>query len=65
MYVNGDLTAAVGETQVEVRTATPVRLRVADRFTVHEDGRITEQVNYFDPRDLTSPGWQEGADPAG
>lgn len=65
VYVNGDLTAAVGEAQIEVRTAMPVRLRVADRFTVDSDGRITEQVNYFDPRDLTSPGWQQGADPAG
>lgn len=65
VYVDGDLTAAVGEAQVEVRTAPPVRLRVADRFTVDQDGRITEQVNYFDPRDLTSPGWQDAADPAG
>ncbi len=65
VYVNGDLTAAVGEAQIEVRTATPVRLRVADRFTVDENGRITEQVNYFDPRDLTHPGWREAADPAG
>lgn len=63
VYLDDGLTAAVGEAQVEVRTAPPLRLRVADRFTVDDDGRITEQVNYFDPRDLTNPGWQEAAEP--
>jgi hypothetical protein len=32
---------------------------VADRFTVNEAGKIVEQENHFDPRDVTNPGWQE------
>jgi hypothetical protein len=39
----------------------PATLRVADRFTVDEDGRIVEQENHFDPRDVTNPGWQRGS----
>ena len=61
VYVDDGLTAAVGEAEVEVRTDPPVLLRVADRFTVDDAGRIREQVNYFDPRDLTNPGWRNGA----
>jgi hypothetical protein len=34
-------------------------LRVADRFNVNEQGKITEQENHFDPRDVTNPGWAE------
>ncbi len=59
VYLNEALTAAVGEAEVEVRTDPPVLLRVADRFTVNDDGKIVEQVNHFDPRDLTHPGWQQ------
>lgn len=60
IYMNESLTAVVGEAEIEVRTDPPVRLRVADRFTVDDDGKIVEQVNHFDPRDLTNPGWQQG-----
>jgi hypothetical protein len=35
-------------------------LRVADRFTVNGVGKIIEQENRFDPRDVTNPGWQNG-----
>jgi hypothetical protein len=38
----------------------PATLRVADRFNVNEQGKITEQENHFDPRDVTNPGWQDG-----
>lgn len=60
VYMNEALTAVVGEAEIGVRTDPPVRLRVADRFTVDDDGKIVEQVNHFDPRDLTNPGWQQG-----
>ena len=60
IYMNESLTAVVGEAEIELRTDPPVRLRVADRFTVDDDGKIVEQVNHFDPRDLTNPGWQQG-----
>ncbi len=41
-------------TEAEVTLATPnVTLRVADRFTVNENGKITEQENHFDPRAVT------------
>lgn len=53
-YYNDDLTAVVGEAEVEV-TNPKARLRVADRFTVDSAGRIVEQVNHFDPRDVTNP----------
>ena len=44
----------------EVRTVDPpgARLRVADRFTVDAAGRIVEQENHLDPRDVTHPGWR-------
>jgi hypothetical protein len=32
-------------------------LRIIDRFTVDDAGRIIEQENFFDPRDVTHPGW--------
>lgn len=54
LYYNDELTAVIAEAEVEV-TNPPARLRVADRFTVDEDGRIIEQVNHFDPRDVTNP----------
>lgn len=54
LYYNENLTAVTAEAEVEI--ANPqARLRVADRFTVNRAGKITEQVNYFDPRDVTNP----------
>ena len=53
-YYNEDLTAVVAEAEVEI-TNPKARLRVADRFTVNSAGQITEQVNHFDPRDVTNP----------
>lgn len=31
-------------------------LRVVDRFVINEEGKIVEQENFFDPRDVTNPG---------
>jgi hypothetical protein len=58
LYFNDALTAAVGEARLEVLTDPPVFLRVADRFRIDDAGRIVEQTNHFDPRDLTNPGWR-------
>ena len=30
-------------------------LRIIDRFKVNERGQITEQENFFDPREVTNP----------
>jgi hypothetical protein len=35
-------------------------LRIIDRFKVDAMGLIVEQENFFDPRDVTHPGWQGG-----
>jgi hypothetical protein len=59
IYVNDDLTAAVGEAEIDLKLTPPVQLRVADRFKVNDEGEIVDQVNYFDPRDVTNPGWRE------
>lgn len=58
VYFNEDLTAVIGEADIEVLVDPPVHLRVADRFTVDAAGHIIEQENHFDPRDFTNPGWQ-------
>lgn len=58
VYINDSGNGVVTEAEVEVLTDPPVRLKVADRFRVDDSGRIIEQTNYFDPRDLTNPGWR-------
>jgi hypothetical protein len=57
VYFDDALSGAMAEALVEVRTDPPVVLRVADRLTIDEAGRITSQENHFDPRDVTNPGW--------
>jgi hypothetical protein len=58
-YVNDSLTSIVAEAEITITIVDPpVTLRVADRFTVNAAGRIVEQENHFDPRDVTHPGWQ-------
>jgi hypothetical protein len=58
-YTNEALTAII--TEAEITTVQPpATLRVADRFTVNAAGKIIEQENHFDPRDVTNPGWQNG-----
>ena len=58
-YVNESLTSIVAEAEITITIVdSPATLRVADRFTVNGAGRIVEQENHFDPRDVTNPGWQ-------
>ena len=58
-YLNESLTAICTEAVITINVAAPpAALRVADRFTVNAAGKITEQENHFDPRDVTNPGWQ-------
>ena len=60
-YLNESLTAICAEALITLNVLSPpVTLRVADRFTVNAEGKITEQENHFDPRDVTNPGWQNG-----
>jgi hypothetical protein len=56
-YVNDALTAVTCEFTLEV-TNPSTTLRIIDRFIVSADGKILEQSNYFDPRNVTDPGWQ-------
>jgi hypothetical protein len=58
-YINDALTAIITEAEIKISAVNPpVTLRVADRFTVNQEGKIVEQENHFDPRDVTNPGWQ-------
>jgi hypothetical protein len=57
-YVNQTLTAVTVEFHLQVLVSPPVRLHIIDRFMVNEMGQITDQENFFDPRDLTNPGWR-------
>jgi len=56
-FVNHDLTAVAVEFLCHIREPA-CTLRVIDRFKVDETGLIFEQENFFDPRDVTNPGWQ-------
>lgn len=56
-FVNRDLTAVAVEFLCRIRQPA-CTLRVVDWFKVRETGLITEQENFFDPRDVTNPGWQ-------
>ena len=57
-YVNDDLTAVTCEFTLEI-VPLATTLRILDRFRVNADGNILEQSNYFDPRNVTNPGWQQ------
>jgi hypothetical protein len=60
-YMNASMTAICTEANITINAVSPpVTLRVADRFTVSTEGKIIEQENHFDPRDVTNPGWQNG-----
>jgi len=56
-YVNKDSTAVTAEFQCEILNPA-CTLRVIDRFKINERGKIIEQENFFDPRDVTQPGWR-------
>lgn len=57
-YVNQDLSAVTVEFRCRI-DALSSTLRIVDRFQVNADGKITSQENFFDPRDVTNPGWRE------
>ncbi|MBI3303715.1 MAG: ester cyclase [Deltaproteobacteria bacterium] len=59
-YINEDMTAICTEALIST-VSPPATLRVADRFTVNTEGKIIEQENHFDPRDVTNPGWQKSS----
>ncbi len=58
-YINEEMTAICTEALITT-VNPPATLRVADRFTVSAEGKIIEQEDHFDPRDVTNPGWQKG-----
>ncbi len=51
-YLHEDLSGIISEAEITLK-APAVTLRVADRFSVNEAGKITEQENHFDPRPVT------------
>lgn len=56
-YVNDALTAVTCEFTLEIINPSTT-LRIIDRFIVDAEGKILKQSNYFDPRNVTNPGWQ-------
>jgi len=56
-FVNRDLTAVTVEFHCDI-VDPPCTLRILDRFIVNAEGEIVEQENFFDPRNVTNPGWQ-------
>ncbi len=56
-YVNEDLSAVTVELRCNIK-APACTLRIIDRFRINNEGLITSQENFFDPRDITSPGWR-------
>jgi hypothetical protein len=55
-YVNADETAVTAEFHCEIINPA-CTLRLVDRFKINDAGKITEQENFFDPRDVVMPGW--------
>lgn len=56
-FVNRAETAVAVEFLCHIREPA-CTLRIMDRFKVDAAGLIAEQENFFDPRDVTHPGWQ-------
>jgi hypothetical protein len=54
-FVNEDCTAVTVEFHCEILDPS-CTLRVIDRLIINEEGKIIEQENFFDPRDVTNPG---------
>ncbi|QQS45214.1 MAG: hypothetical protein IPM66_14775 [Acidobacteriota bacterium] len=57
-YVNEDLSAVTIEFHCRIDTMS-CTLRIIDRFRVNAEGQIMSQENFFDPRDVTNPGWKD------
>lgn len=59
-YFNESLTSIVTESIVtDYNAEPPATVYVAERFTVDELGKIVDQINHIDVRDVLTPGWQE------
>ena len=58
IFVNDSLSSVAVEFHCRIDSAS-CTLRVMDRFRVNEAGKITVQENFFDPRDVTNPGWNQ------
>ena len=56
-FVNSDNTAVTVEFHCDIIDPF-CTLRVVDKFVVNEQGKITAQENFLDPRDITNPGWR-------
>ncbi|MFH6605060.1 nuclear transport factor 2 family protein [Maribacter algicola] len=56
-YTNENLSKVTAEFLCHIKDPA-CTLRIVDRFSVDKDGKITDQKNFFDPRDITSPGWR-------
>lgn len=57
-FVNKENTAVTVEFHCHIINPACI-LRIIDRFTINEEGKITEQENFLDPRDVTNPGWKD------
>jgi hypothetical protein len=55
-FINNDQTAVAVEFHCQILNPS-CTLRIIDRFKIDEEGMITEQENFFDPRDVLMPGW--------
>lgn len=56
-FVNEELSAVTVEFHCDL-VKPQCTLRIIDRFKVDAAGEIVEQENFFDPRDVTNPGWR-------
>ncbi len=56
-YTNKDLSGATAEFYCHISNPK-CTLRIVDRFVVDDEGKIIKQENFFDPRDITNPGWR-------
>ena len=52
-FVNKDATAVTVEFLCEILNPSCM-LRIIDRFKINDEGKITEQENFFDPRAVTN-----------
>jgi hypothetical protein len=53
-YVNEEETAVTVQFHCEILKPS-CTLRIIDCFTINEEGKITSQENFFDPRAVTNP----------
>ena len=53
-YVNEEESSVTAEFHCQILQPACV-LRIIDRFKINEEGKITEQENFFDPRPVTNP----------